>query len=132
MVAVSLFALIGIAALAIDLTTLYVARGEMQRAADAAALAGAKAFVESETTTAPQDPIPRTSSTDRELLYCNVIQQNRVAACSASGGRGATYILAASESPTYGHASTDGRAHFFRTRLWAKSCNRHGYSTAEA
>ena len=35
------------AALAIDVTTLYVARGEMQRAADAAALAGAKAFVDS-------------------------------------------------------------------------------------
>jgi Flp pilus assembly protein TadG len=52
LVAVCLFVLIAMAALAIDLTTLYVARGEMQRAADAAALAGAKAFVDSGTTTA--------------------------------------------------------------------------------
>ncbi len=39
--------LLGMAALAIDVTTLYVAKGELQRAADAAALAGAKAFVDS-------------------------------------------------------------------------------------
>ena len=42
LVAVSLFTLIAMAALAIDLTTLYAARGEMQRAADAAALAARK------------------------------------------------------------------------------------------
>ncbi len=51
LVAISLLVLIAMAALAIDLTTLYVARGEMQRAADAAALAGAKAFVDSGVTT---------------------------------------------------------------------------------
>jgi hypothetical protein len=39
--------------LAIDLTTLYVAKGEIQRAADSAALAGAKAFVDSGVTTDP-------------------------------------------------------------------------------
>jgi Flp pilus assembly protein TadG len=55
LVAISLTALISLAALAIDLTSLYTARGEMQRAADAAALAAAKAFVESGVTTAPQN-----------------------------------------------------------------------------
>src|SRR5579864_5393635 len=39
--------LLGIGALAIDVGSLYVARSESQRAADAAALAGAKVFVES-------------------------------------------------------------------------------------
>ena len=39
LVAVALVSLLAMAALAIDVTTLYVARGEMQRAADAAALA---------------------------------------------------------------------------------------------
>jgi Flp pilus assembly protein TadG len=53
LVALCLVVLISMAALAIDLTTLYVARGEMQRAADAAALAGAQAFVSSGTTTDP-------------------------------------------------------------------------------
>ena len=42
LVAFSLLALLGMAALAIDIATLYVAHGEAQRAADAAALAGAK------------------------------------------------------------------------------------------
>ncbi len=47
MVAAGLLVILGIAALAIDLASLYVARNEAQRAADAAALAGAKAFVDS-------------------------------------------------------------------------------------
>jgi hypothetical protein len=45
LVAVSLVALIGLAALAIDVTTLYLAHSEAEKVADAAALAGAKAFV---------------------------------------------------------------------------------------
>lgn len=47
LVAFSLLALLGMAALAIDVSTLYVAHGEAQRAADAAALAGAKMFAAS-------------------------------------------------------------------------------------
>lgn len=47
LVAIALVVLLGMAALAIDVVTLYVARTEAQRAADAAALAGAKAFVTS-------------------------------------------------------------------------------------
>jgi hypothetical protein len=47
LVAAALVALLAMAALAIDIVTLYVARGEVQRAADAAALAGAKMFVSS-------------------------------------------------------------------------------------
>jgi len=53
LVTVSLLSLVGIAALAIDMTTLYVARAEIQHAADAAALAGAKAFVDSGVTSDP-------------------------------------------------------------------------------
>ena len=53
LVSICLVVLIAMAALAIDLTTLYVARREMQRAADAAALAGAKALVNSGVTTSP-------------------------------------------------------------------------------
>ena len=56
LVAVSMVGLLAMAALAIDLTTLYVAHGEIQRAADAAALAGAKAFVDSGVTTSPSNP----------------------------------------------------------------------------
>jgi hypothetical protein len=47
LVAFSMLVLLALAALAIDVVTLYVSRNEAQRAADAAALAGAKAFVSS-------------------------------------------------------------------------------------
>lgn len=53
LVAVSMVALLAMAALAIDVVTLYVARTEVQRAADAAALAGAKAIADSGVTTLP-------------------------------------------------------------------------------
>jgi Putative Flp pilus-assembly TadE/G-like len=52
LVAFSLLSLLGMAALAIDVSTLYVAHGEAQRAADAAALAGARMFASSGYTTA--------------------------------------------------------------------------------
>ncbi len=52
MVALSLVILLGISALAIDLVSLYVGRSEAQRAADAAALAGATIFVSSGCTSA--------------------------------------------------------------------------------
>ncbi|MGH8359802.1 MAG: pilus assembly protein TadG-related protein, partial [Pseudomonas sp.] len=53
LVAVSLVALLGMAALAIDIVTLYVARAEAQRAADGAALAGAQMLVSTGLTTDP-------------------------------------------------------------------------------
>jgi Flp pilus assembly protein TadG len=60
LVAFSLLALLGMAALAIDVSTLYVAHGEAQRAADAAALAGARMFAfsgyTSVSTPAPSTP----------------------------------------------------------------------------
>jgi hypothetical protein len=51
LVAISLVSLLAMAALAIDIVTLYAARSEMQRAADAAALAAAKAVADSGITT---------------------------------------------------------------------------------
>jgi hypothetical protein len=56
LVAVSIVSLLAMAALAIDVVTLYVARTEIQRAADAAALAGAKAMADSGITTLPTSP----------------------------------------------------------------------------
>jgi len=53
LVAISLVSLLAMAALAIDVVTLYVARSEIQRAADAAALVGAKAIADSGVTTLP-------------------------------------------------------------------------------
>src|SRR6266568_5532241 len=46
---------LAMAALAIDVATLYVAKSEAQRAADAAAIAAARAFIVASTSTAPGD-----------------------------------------------------------------------------
>ena len=56
LVAISLVSLLAMAALAIDVVTLYVARTEIQRAADAAALAAAKAIADSGVTTLQISP----------------------------------------------------------------------------
>src|SRR5213078_2613881 len=92
LVAVALVSLLGMAALAIDVTTLYVARGEMQRAADAAALAGAKAFVDSGITTdtgnATRQALAQTMATS---VINSILAQNNVS--------GAPPVLAA--APTF-------------------------------
>ncbi len=57
LVAISLVSLLAMAALAIDVVTLYVASSQIQRATDAAALAGAKAIADSGFTSLPStDP----------------------------------------------------------------------------
>src|SRR5713226_8847731 len=80
LVAIALVSLLGMAALAIDVTTLYVARGEMQRAADAAALAGAKAFVDSGVTTDPTNATRQTLAQDMaNATISSMVQQNKIA-----------------------------------------------------
>ena len=80
LVAVSLVTLLGLAALAIDVVTLYMARAEAQRAADAAALAGAKMLVDTGLTT---DPCNTALMNAAQTLAQNqaqfVAQQNLVA-----------------------------------------------------
>jgi hypothetical protein len=84
LIAISLISLLAIAALAIDVVTLYVARTEIQLAADAAALAGAKAVADSGFTslpaTDPNYPAAQILATGmaNNAIY-TVLQQNLVA-----------------------------------------------------
>jgi hypothetical protein len=83
LVAVSLVTLLAMAALAIDVVTLYVARSEMQRAADAAALAGAKAFVDSGVTSlATTDPnyatVQGLAQNMATTVITSIVPQNRI------------------------------------------------------
>jgi hypothetical protein len=91
LVAVAILGFLAMAALAIDLTTLYVAHGEIQRAADAAALAGAKAFVDSGVTTSPSNTslqtLAQTMATD---FATAVVSQNHVRVASTVHKRNAT------------------------------------------
>jgi uncharacterized membrane protein len=77
LVAVVIVTILAMAALAIDVVTLYVARTEMQRAADGAALAAARAFVDSGVTTDPTNTARQTLATDMATTLINTtIQQN--------------------------------------------------------
>lgn len=85
LVAVSLVTLLAMAALAIDVVTLYVARGEMQRAADAAALAGAKAFVDSGVTSDPTNATRQAlAQTMATTVIRDILPQNRVSGVGPS------------------------------------------------
>src|SRR5437762_3510784 len=80
LVALTLVSLLAMAALAIDVVTLYVAKSEAQRAADAAALAGAKAFVDSGVTTDPTNSSLQTLAQSMATAIINaMIGENKVA-----------------------------------------------------
>jgi putative Flp pilus-assembly TadE/G-like protein len=68
LVAVALVVMLGMAALGIDVVTLYVARTEAQRAAEAAALAGARAFVASGFTSGQLGLVSSSAAQDQACL----------------------------------------------------------------
>ena len=87
LVAFSLLALLGMAALAIDVSTLYVAHGEAQRAANAAALAGARMFAFSGYTSV-STPSPSTPAA------ADVCQTSAVPGADAAANRQAEAVAA--------------------------------------
>jgi Putative Flp pilus-assembly TadE/G-like len=92
-VAISIVSLLALAALAIDIVTLYVARTEIQRAADAAALAAAKAIADSGVTTL--------QSGDPQLGPAQTLAQNMAtAAVSAMVNLTSTINLVSGAPPT--------------------------------
>jgi Putative Flp pilus-assembly TadE/G-like len=80
LVALTIVTLLAMAALAIDVVTLYVAKGEVQRAADAAALVAAKAFVDSGVTSDPANTSLQTLAQNMANAGINaILPQNKVA-----------------------------------------------------
>jgi hypothetical protein len=78
MTAIGLVALISMLALAIDVVNLYVSAGEAQKAADAAALAGAKGFVSSGFTSGQLGPpalLPPKRSFVVEARVCRIFRR---------------------------------------------------------
>jgi hypothetical protein len=107
LMAVAMVSLLAISALAIDLTTLYVAHGEIQRAADAAALAGAKAFVDSGVTTSPSNGALQTLAQNMASDFATaVVNQNNVAGAPASFINGAPLVNLNISLP--GNANAEG------------------------
>jgi len=103
LVAISILSLLAMASLAVDLVTLYVAKGQIQHAADAAALAGAKAFVDSGVTSS-NSPSANLLATSMANAYVNATLPNNLVAGTAptlvtslvqisnNGGNGNPYI----------------------------------------
>ena len=79
LVALSIVSLLAMGALAIDVVTLYTARSEIQRAADAAALAGAKACVDSGSTSDPNNASLQTLARSMGTSFINaILAENKV------------------------------------------------------
>lgn len=99
LVAVSIVALLSMAALAIDVVTLYVAKSEIQRAADAVALAGAKAIADSGVTTV--SPGDSASLTPAETLANTMASAAINAALAANTVNGRPPILVGTPAPNW-------------------------------
>ena len=95
LIAISIVALLAMAALAIDVVSLYVAKSEIQRAADAVALAGAKAIADSGVTTLP--PGDTTNLPPAETLAQSMANAAITALLSASPGNA---NLVSGQTPT--------------------------------
>ncbi len=132
---VSMIPLLGMAALAIDIVTLYTASGEAQKAADAGALAGAKAFVTSGFTSGQLgDP----SSGGNQTFVCNgstgfsdlqaqaAAQQNLIAGAPPTS-IATSCNFTSPEDPTITVTVTKSGLPTFFARIWGT-----GASTATA
>jgi putative Flp pilus-assembly TadE/G-like protein/putative Tad-like protein involved in Flp pilus assembly len=99
-VAGAMAVLLAISALAIDLVSAYVARGEAQRAADAAALAGATVFVTQGCTTAGSPATGVTGCVAGGPQEAPAIRQAQAVAAQNTVGGQAANVLFNSTSPT--------------------------------
>jgi hypothetical protein len=143
LVAISIVSLLAMAALAIDVVTLYVASTEIQRAADAAALVGAKAMVDSGVTTV--EPGDGTNLGPAETLA----QDMAISAVSAVVQAGVNKVAGGSPVlvggvPSFSWAQGNGNPHItvtlqqanlptFFAKVWgSKSAIATASATAEA
>ena len=104
LVAISIVALLAMAALAIDVVSLYLAKSEIQRAADAVALAGAKAVADSGITT--MQPTDTTDLPTAENMALNMAN----AAMSAMNVAAAQNLVSG-QVPTMSSSTVDFTTH---------------------
>jgi len=124
-VALTLVALLGMAALAIDLVNLYVARGETQRAADAAALVGAKALVDYGVTSGDTS-LQAAAQTYATAMATAAARQNLIV--GQAGGVAVTYpnsgnATAFSVNPQIQVTVTRSGLPSFFAKVWAAGSN---------
>jgi hypothetical protein len=137
LVAICLVVLVAMAAMAIDLTTLYVARGETQRAADAAALAGAEALVNSGVTTAPTTANLRTQAQNlANGVVAGLLLQNTVGGATPTlvgGAPSIVYPANQADNPTVTVTLQRANVPTFFARIWGRTLSTvTATATAEA
>lgn len=134
LVAVTVVTLLAMAALAIDVVTLYVARGEMQRAADAAALAGAKAFADSGVTSDPTNTNLQTLAQNMATAVVgSILQQNKVGGVQPSLAGAPAFDFTRPGNPQISVTVQRTDLPTFFARIWGRRLNTVTASaTAEA
>jgi hypothetical protein len=114
--------LLAMVALAIDLTTLYVAKAEIQRAADTVALAGAKAFVDSGVTTYPANVnLQAVAQSIGNAYLAAAVKQNSVEGSPANLVGSATYNFNQSGNPSVSVTLQKTDLPLFFARIWGNS-----------
>ena len=134
LVALTLVSLLAMAALAIDVVTLYVAKSEAQRAADAAALAGAKAFVDSGVTTDPTNSSLQTLAQSMATAIINaMIGQNKVAGTAPQLASAPSFDFSQAGNPRITVILQRTDLPIFFARIWGGTlANVSATATAEA
>jgi hypothetical protein len=139
LVAISLLSLLAMAALAIDVVTLYVARSEAQRTANAAAIAGAKVFATSAFTSleAANAPPSWAGNVCLPVQAEAQAQIQSIAGINTVGGQSATAVITCNlASPLNPQVTVvvnrTGLPTFF-ARIWGRASNSiSATATAEA
>ena len=127
LVAIALFSMLALVALAIDVITLYSARSETQRAADSAALAAAKMLVDAGVTGDPTLTDPTVQSTAQTLatkVATDVATKSAIAGRQVqSGDVNVSFGNAASFgiNPTVSVTVQDTQLPTFFSRIWSRA-----------
>ena len=125
LVAISLVSLLAMAALAIDIVTLYAARSETQRAADAAALTGAKAVADSGITTLlltdPNFATVKPWAQNAANAQINAVLQNNLVAGVAPNLASATFDWSRQGNPVVTVKLNSSNLPTFFSKIWTAS-----------
>jgi Flp pilus assembly protein TadG len=131
-----LFVIIAMAALAIDVVTLYTARSEAQLAADAAALAGARVLANSGATSNTTGALMPSAQTLAQTIAIQVAKQNQIGGKNLTAGNVVCCVFGGTNpdsNPTVTVSVQRTDIPTFFARIWGKTQITVGASaTAEA
>lgn len=121
-IAMTIFIILSMAALAIDVATLYAARSDAQRAADAAALGAARALVASGFTSDTPTGVLATPATSMAQQIVNaILQQNPISGQTGTLAQPITFTLTPAGNPQVTVIVQRRSLPSFFSRIWSGS-----------